>query len=173
MHAIWQGYAEDPAAKDFVARKARTIALSKAQGSCHKTSNNQPYSRVWKSLGDSIPKLYCVAWLGLDHARKCQFKDFYEKDRYELCSVQRTFSPETFGKIRKREIHRYWGYYQVPTSILLWETHAFCARNMGAHVQGTSLEWQWYKKQDEKLNSCAAKKGAKKLVSSNFAKILE
>jgi hypothetical protein len=51
MHAIWQGYVEDPAAKDFVARKARTIALSKAQGSCHKTSNNQPYSRVWTSLG--------------------------------------------------------------------------------------------------------------------------
>jgi hypothetical protein len=60
-HAIWQGYVEDPAAKDFVARKARTIALSKAQGSCHKTSDNQSYSQVWKSLGDSIPELYCVA----------------------------------------------------------------------------------------------------------------
>jgi hypothetical protein len=61
MHAIWQGYSEDHAAKDFVARKAHIIALSKAQGSWHKTSNNQPYSRVWKSLGDSIPKLYSVA----------------------------------------------------------------------------------------------------------------
>ena len=30
MHAIWQGYVEDPAAKDFVAGKARIIALSKA-----------------------------------------------------------------------------------------------------------------------------------------------
>jgi hypothetical protein len=30
MHAIWQGYVEDPAAKDFEARKARTITLSKA-----------------------------------------------------------------------------------------------------------------------------------------------
>jgi hypothetical protein len=60
-HAIWQGYFEDPAAKDFIARKACIIALSKARGSCHKTSNNQPYSQVWKSLGDSIPKLYCVA----------------------------------------------------------------------------------------------------------------
>jgi hypothetical protein len=46
MHAIKQGYVEDPAAKDFVARKAGTIALSKVQGSCHETSNNQPYSRV-------------------------------------------------------------------------------------------------------------------------------
>ncbi len=54
---IWR----PPAAKHFLVRKARTIALSKAQESCHKTSNNQPYSRVWKSLGDSIPKLYCVA----------------------------------------------------------------------------------------------------------------
>jgi hypothetical protein len=29
-HAIWQGYIEDPAAKDFVARKTHTIALRKA-----------------------------------------------------------------------------------------------------------------------------------------------
>jgi hypothetical protein len=36
MHAIWQGYNEEPAAKDFVARKACTIAL--------KEPNNQPYS---------------------------------------------------------------------------------------------------------------------------------
>ncbi len=56
-HAIWQGYVEDPAAKDFVARKDCTITLSKARGSCHKTSDNQPYSQVWKSLGDSIPEL--------------------------------------------------------------------------------------------------------------------
>ena len=32
MHAIWQGYVEDPAAKDFVARKAHTIALSEMRG---------------------------------------------------------------------------------------------------------------------------------------------
>jgi hypothetical protein len=36
-HAIWQGYVEDTAAKDFVARKARTIALSKAQGTQQST----------------------------------------------------------------------------------------------------------------------------------------
>ncbi len=44
---------------------------------------------------------------------------------------------------------------------------------MGAHVQRTSSECQWYKKRDEKLDSRAAEKGAKKLVSSDFAKILE
>jgi hypothetical protein len=37
MHAIWQGYIEDPAAKDFVVRKACTIALSKAQGTQQST----------------------------------------------------------------------------------------------------------------------------------------
>jgi hypothetical protein len=36
-HAIWQGYVEDPTAKDFVARKARTIALSKVQGTQQST----------------------------------------------------------------------------------------------------------------------------------------
>jgi hypothetical protein len=61
IHAICQAYVEDPAAKDFVARKACTIALSKAQGSCRKTSNNQPIHEFGYPFGDSIPELYCVA----------------------------------------------------------------------------------------------------------------
>jgi hypothetical protein len=65
----------------------------------------------------------------------------------------------------KGEIH--------PMSILLQETHTFCARNMGMHVRLTSSECQWYEKWDEKSDSRAAEKGAKKLVSSDFAKILE
>ncbi len=44
---------------------------------------------------------------------------------------------------------------------------------MGAHVQCTSSECQWYEKQDETSDSRAAGKGAKKVVSSDFAKILE
>jgi hypothetical protein len=103
MHAIWRRYVEDPTAKDFVPRKARTIALSNAQGSCHKTSNNQPIHEFGYPFGDSIPGLYCVVWRSLTHARKCQFKDFCEKERYESCSVQWTFTSETFGKRRKRE----------------------------------------------------------------------
>jgi hypothetical protein len=103
MHAIWQRYVEDPAAKDFVARKAHTIAMSKARGSCHKTSNNQPIHEYGYPFGDSIPGLYCVAWLGQGHARKCQSEDFCEKERYESCSVQRTIAPKTFGNRRKRE----------------------------------------------------------------------
>jgi hypothetical protein len=58
-------------------------------------------------------------------------------------------------------------------SDLLQETHVFCSRNMGAHVRCTSSECQWYDKRDKKLDSRAAEKGVKKLVSSDFAKILE
>jgi hypothetical protein len=41
------------------------------------------------------------------------------------------------------------------------------------NVLAWSLECQWYEKWDKKSDSRAAGKGAKKLVSSNFAKILE
>ncbi len=44
---------------------------------------------------------------------------------------------------------------------------------MGVHLQRTSSECQWYEKQDKKSDFRAAEKGAKKVVSSDFAKILE
>jgi hypothetical protein len=37
MHAIRQGYVEYPTAKDFVARKSRTIALCQARGTRQST----------------------------------------------------------------------------------------------------------------------------------------
>ena len=77
MHAKWQESIEEPAAKDFVARKVRIIELNKVQGThcnvnkCKEHLGNCPEavvrqaiinldSQVWKSLGDSLPKLYCV-----------------------------------------------------------------------------------------------------------------
>jgi hypothetical protein len=76
-HAKWQGFVEEPAAKDFVARKVRTIELNKVQGThwnvnkckerlgnCPKADNRQATinldSQNQKSLGDTLPKLYCV-----------------------------------------------------------------------------------------------------------------
>jgi hypothetical protein len=76
-YANWQGYIEELAVKDFVARKAHTIALSKAQGThwngiqCKEPLGNHLEavarqgtinldSPVWKYLGDSLPGLYCV-----------------------------------------------------------------------------------------------------------------
>jgi hypothetical protein len=72
-----QGYVEEPAAKDFVARKVHTIELIKVQGTswkvikCKEHLRSRPeavvrqatinlYSRVRESLGDSFPKLYCI-----------------------------------------------------------------------------------------------------------------
>jgi hypothetical protein len=75
--AEWQGSIKEPAAKDFVARNVRTIKWNEVQGTiwnmikCKKRLRSCPeavvrqatinlYSRVWKSFGDSFPKLYCV-----------------------------------------------------------------------------------------------------------------
>ena len=77
MHANWQGYVEVPAAKDFVAKKVCTIALSKVKGThwngikCQEHLGNRPEavirqatinldSQDRKSHGDSLPKLYYV-----------------------------------------------------------------------------------------------------------------
>jgi hypothetical protein len=76
-HAKWQGSIEEPAAKDFVARKVHTIEWNEVQGTCwnvikcEERLRSHPeavirqatiklYSQVWKSLGDSFPELYCV-----------------------------------------------------------------------------------------------------------------
>jgi hypothetical protein len=76
MHANWQGYVEEPAAKDFLVRNARTIVLSNARGThwnvikCKERLGNCPEavirqvtinldSQVWKTLEDSCPS--CTA----------------------------------------------------------------------------------------------------------------
>ncbi len=76
-HAKWQGYVEEPAAKDFVARKVCTIKWNEVQGTswngikCKERLRSCPEavvrqatsnldSQVWKSLWDSFPELYCV-----------------------------------------------------------------------------------------------------------------
>ncbi len=73
---------------------------SKAQGNCQKTSDNQP---LFTSL-DILWRFHTRAILhSLANARKCQLKDFCEKERYESCSVQRMFTVDALGKVRKGE----------------------------------------------------------------------
>ncbi len=72
-----QGSVEEPTAKDFVARKVHTIEWNKVQWTiwnavkCKEHLRSRPdavvrqatinlYLQVWKSLGDSFPKLYCI-----------------------------------------------------------------------------------------------------------------
>jgi hypothetical protein len=95
MHAKWQGYIEDPTAKDFVARKARTILWAKRV-----ELDNQPYSRmeipwvihtqaVLRSLGGLMSRKKVSVW-GFLWVRKVWF-----------AFAQRTFASETFGKRQK------------------------------------------------------------------------
>jgi hypothetical protein len=53
MHANWQGSVEETVAKDFVARKVRTIALSKVKGThCNTSSVKSAWGTVQKMLSD-------------------------------------------------------------------------------------------------------------------------
>jgi hypothetical protein len=119
-HAIWQGYIEEPTAKDFVARKACTIALSKVQGThwnmirCKERLANHPEavlgqatinldSQVWKSLGDSLPKLYCVDLAEAYVMQESASLRILCKKRYDLrspngCSHQKLLAKDGKGK---------------------------------------------------------------------------
>ncbi len=193
-HTNWQGYIEEPAAKYFVVRKACTIALSKAQGThwnrikCKEHSGNCPEavvrqatfnlnSRVWKTLEDSLPKLYCVDLAeacGLCHARKCQFKDIMSEEKVWFAIAQWTFAWETFDKRWNWERTPVWILeYQVPASILLQENAWRVPEIWGGTYNIVPWSPKGMRKRDKKLDSRAAKKGAKKLVSSDIAKILD
>ncbi len=137
--------------KSFVARKIRIITWAKCeQESCHLTSNNQLLFMSWISLGDSILGLYCIAWLTQESVSS---RIFVRKKGMRSCSVQTDVHSRSFPqKAEKGKVNGSDATTRFPRASWFWETHAFCSRNMGAHVQCTS---------------------AKKLVSSNFAKILK
>ncbi len=83
------------------------------------------------------------------------------------------FAPETFGKRQKGERSLVVSPLPGSHERLASRNPGILCQKYGAHVQRTSSECQWYEKRDGKLDSHAAKKGTKKLVSSNLAKILE
>ncbi len=86
--------------KAFVARKACTIAYEQSARKLSYDKWQSTYSRVWISLWwfHTQAVLHSLA-----NARKCQLEDFCEEERYESCSVERTFTAETLGKSQKRE----------------------------------------------------------------------
>jgi hypothetical protein len=120
-HAKWQGSIEEPAAKDFIARKVRTIELNAVQGTNWNTSKCKECfgscpeavvrqatinldSRLWKSLGDSLPTLYCI---DLVEAYVTQESDSLRilraKKRYDLrspngCSHEKPSAKSKMGK---------------------------------------------------------------------------
>ncbi len=137
--------------RSIVARKVHTIAWAKGeQESCHLTSNNQPLFTSWKFLW------WFHTWAilrRLANARKCQLEDFCEKERYESCSVQRTFTADAFCRRQKRE--------NSTVVMLLPDSHERLAFEKPTH----SVPETW----GRMYNVLALKK----LVSSNLVKILK
>ncbi len=156
MHAIWQGYVEDPAAKDFIARKARTIALSKAQGTRQSTLFTS-LEIPWGFHTQAV--LHSLAGLMLMSHKKVSVRGFLWVRKVWFAFAQWTFASETLGERRKatcfekpmRSVPEIWGcmYDVLPRS-------AEGTRN------GTK---NWIPVQP--------RTGAKKLVSSDYAKVLE
>jgi hypothetical protein len=124
-YAKWQGFVEEPAAKDFVARKVHTIALKKVKGThwnvikcqerlgdCSEAAVRQATinlnSRVWKSLEGSLPKLYCI---DLAEAYVMQesvnLRIFGEKKRYDLPSPNGGLHEKPSAKGRTGKENRY------------------------------------------------------------------
>ncbi len=122
IQAYWQGYAEESIAQELVAWNTSTIASGKAWGTywnkikCKEHCGNPPEAvirqatinldlQVWKSLKDSLPKLYCADLAEAYDIQEstslrlmCRKK---EKSWYAI--AQRMFAPETFGEERKWE----------------------------------------------------------------------
>jgi hypothetical protein len=154
MHAIWQGYVEDPTAKDFIARKARTIALSEVRGTQRSTSFTSleiPWGfhtqAVLRSLAGLMSRKKVSVW-GFLWVRKVWF-----------AFLQRKFAPETFSKSQKAS------YFKKPTRSVpeIWG-RMYSVLPCSAKVTRNGTRNQI---------PVQPRKGAKKLLSSDFVKILE
>ncbi len=186
--AKWQGSVEEPAAKDFVARKVHTIKLTEVQWTswnaikCKECLRSPPeavvrqatinlYSQVWKSLGDSFPELYCIDLVEAYVTRESVRSRIYVKRKgmtrdcpMDVCMRslwQKAERGKNAGTNSCTRFHKH----------LASRKPVMCARYMRVHAQRGTWRTKGMRKWDEKLDSCAAKKGAKKLVSSNYAKI--
>jgi hypothetical protein len=77
--------------------------LSKAQESCHLSSNNQPIHEFGYPFGDSIPGLYCVAWLTQESVSSGIFvkKKGMNPVQSNRCSQQKPSAKGGKGKIHR------------------------------------------------------------------------
>ena len=121
-HAIWQGYIQDPAAKDFVARKACTIALSKVQGTQQSTlftSLEIPWGFHTRAVLRSLA--------GLMSREIVLVQGFLWVRKLSVMFAQWAFALKTFGERQKascfkkptRSVPEIWGrmYDVLPCSV--------------------------------------------------------
>ncbi len=104
--------------------------------------------------------------------RKCQFEDLDEKKRYDSQSPNRCSheKPSARKVERGKNAGTNFG-TRFPQVSYFEKMHNMCQKHGGA----CTTQYLEYKRQkwDEKLESRADKKGAKKLVSNDVTKILE
>ncbi len=166
-------YRMERSARNLLERDQMRRAPEKSSRSGHQTSNNQTLFTSleipWGFLSWAV-----LRWLsgGLCHARKCQFKNIMCEEKVWFGIAQRTFAWETFGK--RQNGKRRPVLIHVPGSHehLALRKRVMCTSSMGAHVCHGTQRTKGMRKWDEKSDSRAAEKGAKKLVSSDCAKIL-
>jgi hypothetical protein len=153
-HAIWQGYLEDPAGKDFVARKACTIALSKARGTRQSTlfiSLEIPWGFHTRAVLRSL--------VGLMSRKKVSVWWFLWVRKVWFTFAQWTFAWETFGKRQKASC------FEKPTCSVpeIWGRMYNVLPCSAKGTRNGTRNWI----------PVQPRKGTKKEVSSIFAKILE
>jgi hypothetical protein len=138
-HAKWQGSVEEPAAKDFVARKVCTIELNEVQGTywnANKCKERLRYcpeavirqatinldSSVWKSLCNSLSKLYCIDLVEAYVTQESvSLRSLSERKRYDSRLPNGRLHEKPSAKGGTGKENRYWFLYQVPAGILLQE----------------------------------------------------
>jgi hypothetical protein len=111
-------------------------ALAKSSGSCLQTSNNQPYSRGRKSLGDSSLGLYCVDLAVAYVTQENVSSRILMRRKGMICNRSMDICMRNLWKERQNG-------ERMPVLILVPGSHKHltsrkrvrCARNMGVHVR--------------------------------------
>ncbi len=168
-HAIWQGYVEDPAAKDFVARKARIITLSKAR----ETRQSTLFTSLEIPWGFHTQAVLC-SLAGLMSRKKMSVWGFLWLRKVWFAFAQWAFAPATFGKRWKGE--NFTG--SESTTRFPWASCSKKPTRFVPEVWGRMYDVLAWSAEDTRNGtrnqiSVQPRKGAQKLVSSDFAKILE
>ncbi len=136
-------YQIERSARSPLEHKQVQRVIGKLSRRCCQTSNNQPLFMSleipWGFLARAV-----LRWLsrGLCHTRKCQFKDFEWREKVWFAFAKWTFAWETFGERRNGE--RKLVLILVPGSRerLPFRKRMMCPRNMGAHIQCGTSEYQ-------------------------------
>ncbi len=157
--------ARNPLEQDQVQR-----ALERLSRSCHRTSNNQP-----RFMSMEIPWGYLAGAVLLISSKKVQAQgSCVKKQKGWWAITQWTVAPESSGKERKWEKNPVLSLLPGSHERLTLRKQAWCVPETWGHTYNVLPgSAQGLRKQDKKLDSHAAKKGTKKLVSSDCAKILD